>query len=51
LKAFYDDGQGKFVGLSSICDALDYMYAGKNIGKVVVKIGDHDLPLPKKSNL
>ncbi|DBA00067.1 TPA: hypothetical protein N0F65_003733 [Lagenidium giganteum] len=27
-----------FVGLSGVADALDHMYAGKNIGKVVVRL-------------
>ncbi|XP_058502825.1 prostaglandin reductase 3-like [Solea solea] len=29
---------GKFVGLESIYRAMDYMYAGKNLGKVVVEV-------------
>ena len=28
----------KFVGVEQIADAIDYMYSGKNIGKVVVQI-------------
>ncbi|KAF5893155.1 prostaglandin reductase 3 [Clarias magur] len=37
-----DDGQmdeeGRFVGLESVYRAIDYMYAGKNQGKVVVEV-------------
>ncbi|KAI5626416.1 prostaglandin reductase 1, partial [Silurus asotus] len=37
-----DDGQmdkeGRFVGLESVYRAIDYMYAGKNQGKVVVEM-------------
>jgi len=51
IKSYYDDGHGKFVGLSSISDALDYMYSGKNIGKVVVKIGDQESPALNKSKM
>lgn len=29
---------GKFVGLESVYRAVDYMYAGKNLGKVVVEV-------------
>eukprot|EP01097_Dermamoeba_algensis_P004151 TRINITY_DN2758_c0_g1_i1.p1 TRINITY_DN2758_c0_g1~~TRINITY_DN2758_c0_g1_i1.p1 ORF type:complete len:369 (-),score=77.59 TRINITY_DN2758_c0_g1_i1:118-1059(-) len=37
LKAVVDES-GEFVGLSSVCDALDHLYQGKNIGKVYVKM-------------
>lgn len=30
--------EGKFVGLESVYRAVDYMYAGKNVGKVVVEV-------------
>ncbi|KAM4579635.1 prostaglandin reductase 3-like isoform 1-T1 [Odontesthes bonariensis] len=30
--------EGKFVGLESVFRAVDYMYAGKNLGKVVVEV-------------
>ncbi|KAI3361390.1 hypothetical protein L3Q82_013558 [Scortum barcoo] len=30
--------EGRFVGLESIFRAVDYMYAGKNLGKVVVEV-------------
>ncbi|XP_029360215.1 prostaglandin reductase 3 [Echeneis naucrates] len=29
---------GKFMGLESVFQAVDYMYAGKNLGKVVVEV-------------
>lgn len=42
-----DDGQadkeGRFVGLESVYRAIDYMYAGKNQGKVVVEVGSPDI--------
>ncbi|KAM9722867.1 LOW QUALITY PROTEIN: prostaglandin reductase 3-like [Menidia menidia] len=30
--------EGRFVGLESVFRAVDYMYAGKNLGKVVVEV-------------
>lgn len=30
--------EGRFVGLESVFRAVDYMYAGKNVGKVVVEV-------------
>lgn len=30
--------EGRFVGLDSVYRAVDYMYAGKNLGKVVVEV-------------
>uniref|UniRef100_A0A673VWU3 15-oxoprostaglandin 13-reductase n=1 Tax=Salmo trutta TaxID=8032 RepID=A0A673VWU3_SALTR len=30
--------EGRFVGLESVLRAVDYMYAGKNVGKVVVEV-------------
>lgn len=38
--------EGKFVGLESVFRAVDYMYMGKNIGKIVV-----ELPHPVNSKL
>jgi NADPH-dependent curcumin reductase CurA len=38
LKAVVDTA--KFVGLEQVPDAVEHMYAGKNIGKVTVRIGD-----------
>ncbi|KAK3534784.1 hypothetical protein QTP86_024746 [Hemibagrus guttatus] len=42
-----DDGQmdegGRFVGLESVYRAIDYMYAGKNQGKVVVEVTPSDI--------
>ncbi|KAM9440044.1 prostaglandin reductase-3-like [Clarias gariepinus] len=42
-----DDGQmdeeGRFVGLESVYRAVDYMYAGKNQGKVVVEVSPPDV--------
>lgn len=42
LVCFVDDGRrdegGRFEGLESVYRAIDYMYSGKNIGKVVVEI-------------
>lgn len=42
-----DDGQmdegGRFVGLESVYRAIDYMYAGKNQGKVVVEVSPSDI--------
>ncbi|XP_055987513.1 prostaglandin reductase 3 [Sorex fumeus] len=32
------DPQGKFVGLESVFRAVDYMYKGKNTGKIVVEL-------------
>ncbi|XP_062394377.1 prostaglandin reductase 3-like [Sardina pilchardus] len=32
------DAEGRFVGLESVFRAVDYMYAGKNLGKVVVEL-------------
>ncbi|XP_062312096.1 prostaglandin reductase 3-like [Osmerus eperlanus] len=31
--------EGRFVGLEAVFRAVDYMYAGKNLGKVVVEVG------------
>jgi len=36
IRSFVDEK--RFEGLSSIADAIDYMYRGENIGKVVVKL-------------
>lgn len=30
--------EGRFVGLESVFRAVDYIYAGKNVGKVVVEV-------------
>uniref|UniRef100_A0A0E9QRI7 Alcohol dehydrogenase-like C-terminal domain-containing protein n=2 Tax=Anguilla TaxID=7935 RepID=A0A0E9QRI7_ANGAN len=30
--------EGRFVGLESVYRAVDHMYAGKNLGKVVVQL-------------
>uniref|UniRef100_V9KRC0 15-oxoprostaglandin 13-reductase n=1 Tax=Callorhinchus milii TaxID=7868 RepID=V9KRC0_CALMI len=38
--------EGRFVGLESIYQAVDYLYLGKNIGKIVV-----ELPQPVKAKL
>jgi len=38
LKAVIDTA--KFTGLEQVPDAVEHMYAGKNIGKVTVRIGD-----------
>ncbi|KAM4689777.1 prostaglandin reductase 3 [Discoglossus pictus] len=38
--------EGKFIGLESVFRAVDYMYMGKNIGKIVV-----ELPHPVNSKL
>lgn len=38
--------EGRFIGLESVFRAVDYMYTGKNIGKVVV-----ELPHPVSSKL
>ncbi|KAM9307500.1 prostaglandin reductase 3 [Gastrophryne carolinensis] len=38
--------EGKFIGLESVFRAVDYLYTGKNIGKIVV-----ELPPPVKSKL
>lgn len=38
--------EGRFIGLESIFQAVDYMYSGKNIGKLVV-----ELPHPVSSKL
>ncbi|XP_030638675.1 prostaglandin reductase 3 isoform X2 [Chanos chanos] len=35
------DPEGRFVGLESVYRAVDYMYAGKNVGKVVVEVAPH----------
>lgn len=32
------DPEGRFVGLESVFRAVDHMYAGKNLGKVVVEV-------------
>ncbi|CAD2219559.1 NADPH2:quinone reductase [Angomonas deanei] len=37
IKSFVDEGQ-PFKGLGSVPDAVDYMYAGKNKGKVIVAL-------------
>jgi len=37
----------RFVGIDSIYDAIDHMYSGKNLGKVVVDIWDN----PQEYNL
>lgn len=39
--------QTKFTGLEAVSDAVDYLYAGKNVGKVVVHLN----PNSRKSNL
>lgn len=39
--------EGRFVGLESVFRAVDYMYAGKNLGKVVVEL----LPPPVGNKL
>lgn len=39
--------EGRFVGLESVFRAVDYMYAGKNLGKVVVEVA----PGPASSKL
>jgi len=36
IKSFVDEK--KFVGLEQVADAIDYMYSGQNIGKVVVNV-------------
>jgi hypothetical protein len=33
------------VGLEQVPDAVEHMYAGKNIGKVTVRIGDWSIAL------
>ncbi|XP_041045029.1 prostaglandin reductase-3-like [Carcharodon carcharias] len=33
---------GRFVGLESICRAVDYLYSGKNIGKIVAEVSQPD---------
>ncbi|KAF4076757.1 hypothetical protein AMELA_G00218770 [Ameiurus melas] len=47
LLCVIDDGQmdkgGRFVGLESVYRAIDYMYAGKNQGKVVVELSPPDI--------
>ncbi|KAJ8012614.1 hypothetical protein DPEC_G00044690 [Dallia pectoralis] len=35
--------EGRFVGLESAFRAVDYLYAGKNVGKVVVELGSSTL--------
>ncbi|XP_061529873.1 prostaglandin reductase 3-like [Phycodurus eques] len=40
--------EGRFVGLESVFRAVDYMYAGKNVGKVVVEVAP---PSNSKSKL
>ncbi|XP_051574020.1 prostaglandin reductase 3-like [Myxocyprinus asiaticus] len=35
------DPEGYFMGLESVYRAVDYMYAGKNLGKVVVEVAPH----------
>ncbi|KAL0984698.1 hypothetical protein UPYG_G00145540 [Umbra pygmaea] len=35
--------EGRFMGLESVFRAVDYMYAGKNIGKVVVEVNSPSL--------
>ncbi|XP_015232701.1 PREDICTED: zinc-binding alcohol dehydrogenase domain-containing protein 2 [Cyprinodon variegatus] len=40
--------EGRFVGLESIFRAVDYMYAGRNLGKVVVEVAP---PTADKSKL
>ncbi|XP_010883690.2 prostaglandin reductase 3 isoform X2 [Esox lucius] len=35
--------EGRFVGLESVFRAVEYMYAGKNVGKVVVELGSPSL--------
>jgi len=47
------DKNAKFVGLDTIKDAIDYMYSGKNIGKVVVQVGlsDYSIDSTKSSML
>ncbi|XP_051576597.1 prostaglandin reductase 3-like isoform X2 [Myxocyprinus asiaticus] len=35
------DPEGHFMGLESVYRAVDYMYAGKNLGKVVVEVSPH----------
>lgn len=40
--------EGKFIGLESVFQAVDYMYSGKNLGKVVVDVAP---PSVSKSKL
>jgi NADPH-dependent curcumin reductase CurA len=40
LEAKVDEGR-KFLGVEEVGDAIEYMYQGKNIGKVVVEFPDH----------
>lgn len=35
--------EGRFVGLESVFRAVDYMYAGKNVGKVVVEVAPNSV--------
>ncbi|KAL6067452.1 Prostaglandin reductase 3 [Balamuthia mandrillaris] len=46
------DASRPFVGIESVADAVDYMYSGKNVGKVVVAMHP-DVPHPahKKAHL
>jgi len=41
LKFIVDDGK-EFMGLKGVSDALDYMYASSNIGKVYVKLPQNE---------
>jgi len=42
LKPFVDEGD--FTGLDRIPEAIDYLYKGRNKGKVVVKLNPPALP-------
>jgi NADPH-dependent curcumin reductase CurA len=46
LQAMVDDGSTRgsaFRGVEQVADAIDYLYAGQNIGKVVVRIAESDV--------
>ena len=38
IRSVVDDGEGMFVGLESIPHAIDHLYAGRNVGKIVVRV-------------
>lgn len=38
IRSVVDDGDGMFVGLESIPHAIDHLYAGRNVGKIVVRV-------------
>ena len=44
------DTQHSFVGLESIAGAIDHMYKGSNVGKVVVALRPPSLSAPSSSN-